>query len=1029
MKYYPTTDKPIWGQTQTWYGMDRWSTTLQFDQATHCVQDVIPAFTQLTAQLELAGDTGVYQLRFPGGNRQINLKDDSITIDVSSLIRTGKHLYWIEGKGQYAATVKIHAKRPLVETQDEGYLIDWSTYADGERQQMLGDRPAHRVGNWSQWVTLLATHPESTQLKDDNILLDTTFFHPPLAEYHPDFSGVDFDDTQWQSVDLPYSWDDADTEGYAWYRLKTRIPSNWQSNHVILQVPHLDTEALFYVNGHTVGYYEPNGRPAQFEISQYLDYAQDTIITVRLTHRIGTQYTLEPIQIGCVQQYGIAFAGRLYPSDDYGIQFEFLSNHEDKLQPIGFTSQSQILYCPPEIHLKQLSSAMDNVRVMTDANEQTLYANINADSRSITTVRVMLDATLLKFNGMIIEKFTTDSFKIQDSQNDSSYLIIKLPGLVSWTQKTSQHTKQHPLGYSTITLDLEFQGNTTLSIMRNHMIDKSYDDALNMWDDIVYKVARPHQMSDTEAAAWRTYKQTVLFNSRNVEDDAVHGLLAAFDKPVFHVYWMRDCAISVPGAIYAGGMAQDTAFENIGATLDQYAELPSCIGLYPDGTPRDGNFSDGPALGIGAQNYGWALKGHEWLEEHYQAVTQQLAYLLDIDTTDGDALDGFIRNSSGDWKDAGSMRRLWRVGAVLFVNVCYLRALRVASDMAEALGYTNDAHHWRSLRTLGIDMLNRDVTDGGLWMPEHGYYAEWVQVNDEKSWVYPRDIDNVTVFSAFASTAHGMALAERIVPADRVDSICNAIEQMGLLDPLPAPAQYPFYDVLAETDPDMTIAEAIPLSNPWKLEEFFPDLPDWLTYDMVLPWKGMPGNHVWGGRWMMSGAWLTLGLWRVGQTDLAQRAQNNLAQSLRRSRHPGRCVEVESYSAVSRAETGSHVDPAGYYQLWSGAVPLQSIVEGAYGVIPTYYGASLDLRHCKVGDGILNVPIRNGYLSYQRTQDHGYEITIESSIEGRLSIISRHTITSPNPIDLMQSDTEPDMYWLHYEPNSHIVLTITEEGA
>jgi len=1016
MKYYPTTDKPIWGHTQTWHGMNLWQTTLSFDQNQDCVQEVVPAFTRLSAQLELSGDAGQYHLRFPGGHRIVTSSGKTITVDVSSLITTGKHLYWIDGQGHYTATVNIRAYRPLVDTEGEGYQVDWSTFADGERQQMLGDRPAHRVGHWAQWITLLATQSDTTQLYDDSLQLDEARLHPPLAEYHADFSGVDEDDSQWESVDLPYTWQDPATEGYAWYRLSMQCPNNWQHNQVVLQVPQLDTEALFYVNGHTVGYYEPNGRTAQFEIGQYLRHGEHNTITIRLTHRESTQYTLHTIKLGRVQQYGIAFAGRLYPAEDYGVQFQFFSLQDAQLHPVGFTPQSNMRYSPPEIQLENLSHGVNAIQVMTHESDRTLYARIDALAETTTLVQLSLDSHLLGFEKIVIEEVNANTLKVYDPNTSTQFLNIQVSNLIRWTT--------HPTK-KVIQLDVTIQGKATLTISRNHTSVTPYDDAYQAWDDVVYQIARPHRMSDTEAAAWRAYKQTVLFNSRNVEDDAVHGLLAAFDKPVFHVYWMRDCAISVPGAMYTGGVAQDTAFENIGATLDQYAELPSCIGLYPDGTPRDGNFSDGPALGIGAQHYGWALKGDAWLQEHYQAVTQQLAYLMDIDTTDGDALDGFIRNSLGDWKDAGSMRRLWRVGAVLFVNVCYLRALRVASDMAEALGKTEDSHHWRQLRETGIAMLNRDVAEGGLWMPEHGYYAEWVQVDGEKSWVYPRDMEQVTVFSAFASTAHGMALAEGIVPSERIDSICNVIETMGLLDPMPAPAQYPFYDILAETNPDMTIAEAIPLSNPWKLEEYFPDLPDWLTYDMVLPWKGMPGNHVWGGRWMMSGAWLALGLWRVGRTELARRAQDNLAESLRRSRHPGRCVEVESYSAVSRGETGSHVDPAGFYQLWSGAVPLQSLVEGKYGVVPTAYGASLDLRHCEVGDGILHVPIRDGYLSYQRTQDHRYEITIEASTEGRLSIVSRHTITSSNPINLMQGDTKPDMYWLHYEPNSHIVLTIT----
>ncbi|MCA9915453.1 MAG: hypothetical protein KC496_18995, partial [Anaerolineae bacterium] len=421
--------------------------------------------------------------------------------------------------------------------------------------------------------------------------------------------------------------------------------------------------------------------------------------------------------------------------------------------------------------------------------------------------------------------------------------------------------------------------------------------------------------------------------------------------------------------------------------------------------------------------YAYALKGRDWLQEHYTATTQQLTYLLARDSADGDPLDGLIRSSQGDWKDVGSMRRLWRVGAVFFVNVAYLRALRVAAEMATALGHKEDAQHWSELREHGVAMLHRDVANGGLWLPEHGYYADWVQVDGEKSWVYPLDLDDVTVFTAFSTTAHGMALAEGLIPHERVTQIVDAIQRLGLLSPFPAPAKYPFYDTLRETGHDASIAESIALSNPWELKELFPDLPGWLTYDMVLPWKGWPGNHVWGGRWMMSGAWLTLGLWRAGYGEMARQAQQNLAKALLRARHPGRCEETESYSAVSREETGSHVDPAGYYQLWSGAVPLQALVEGEYGILPTPYGVQIDFRHYTLGDGIEKVPIRGGTLSCRRQTETDYIIRLDTATAGKLRVKLHAQVLQINGGEQVSGQQGDDL-WVQYKPHSNVHIRI-----
>jgi hypothetical protein len=1038
MNYFPTTDKPIWGHAKSWQGIDKWETTLEFTHKHPIVQEVIPATIKLEASLHLRGSKGTYHLRFPGGHKEVTLEADSITLDISNLLTTGKHLYTIKSEHTFEATIKVYATRPLVDVQDEGYHITWQTLAAGERQQMVGDRPAHRVGLWSRWLKILPTDSRQTVLSSQQQTLTQARFHPPLAQYHADFSGVDVDDTRWQQVNLPHTWEDAQTEGYAWYRLELPPQLNWKDQQVVLRIEDVHTEMLVYVNGHTVGYQQAcatKNKPLQFEVSAFLYRDAPNIITLRVSQQQGEVFSVPPVTIALVIRYGVSLAGKLHPGEEDGLQIGIYAG-EERLEPFGFSPTSHFLYRPPELHCEGLQTDHfhASIRALAHESNHALQVEVTYDDDAPLWVHVRLEAVQLGLNKLNISQKNSFILRIDDGSNDADALYIHLPQLQHWrVTETWDGTSVPPETPSTsftssCELLLACEGSASVTISRGQDVNEvSLEQALGDWHDAVYGIARPVKMDDTQAAAWRSYKQTVLLNARNVLDDVAHGLLAAVDKPVFHVYWMRDCAISVPGAFYTGGDAARTALANIGETLDRYAKVPECIGIYPDGSPREGGFSDGPALGIYAQGYGHALTGKTWLEAHYQAVTQQLDYLLARDIADGDPLDGLVRSSQGDWKDAMSMRQFGRVGAVFFVNVAYLRALRVAATMADALDKPADATRWRNLREQGITVLNKDVAEGGLWLPEKGYYADWVQVMDQKSWVYPQDVTNLTIFGAFSSVAHGMALAEGIIPPKRVKQVVTAISNFGLLDPFPAPAKYPFYDVLGQTGhSDVDVAESINLSNPWQLKDYFPNLPNWLSYDMVLPWKGWPGNHVWGGRWLMAGAWLTLGLWRAGYTDLAQRAQDNLAKSLLRTRHPGRCEETESYSAVSREETGSHVDPAGYYQLWSGAVPLQTLVEGQYGVQPTSTGVSLDIRHYAVNDGIERVPIRGGTLSCQRVRLDRYHLTVDTDTPGQLEL----TLPASTSLDLDRAellDQNPNLtrYRLAYQPYSMFNLKLT----
>lgn len=1022
MKIFPTTNKPIWGQSASWQGVENWQTTLAFNADRPVVQEVVPAYLSLHAELHLQGEDGDYTLVFPGGTHSFTVQGGDLRQNVSALLTTGKHLYEIRTQHSFQASLTVRAKRPLVEATDESYCIEWRMLSEGERQQMLGDRPAHRVGLWSRWIKVLPADSRETLIGQTSITLQSAQFHPPLSVYPADFSGVGLDDTSWSQVDLPHTWQDEQTEGFAWYRVRFNTLDAWRGQQVVIRLENVDVEMLVYINGHTVGYYQPQGRPLQFEIGQYLRWSAKNVLTLRVSQSVGHTFHVNPVMITPVVRYGVTFAGRLYPADEDALQ---LSLHKGDGHSVGFEEDSQLRYRPPEIRCLNLSSGEERVTICGLAVEDSpaLLFDIAPSDDTPLWLKLRIDPKALGFEQIRIDAEDVHTLKLTDA-NQERTLWLYLPGMQRWIAPEGQVLNQ------TFELMIQFAGKTCLIIGWELPASKAYVTALDRWQEAVYQVARPLKMDDVQAAAWRSYKQTVLLNARNVTDDVAHGLLAAFDKPVFHVYWMRDCAISVPGAIYTGGDAQRTAFENVGPTMDRYAQVPECIGLYPDGTPREGGFSDSPALGVWAQGYAYALKGRDWLQAHYTATTQQLDYLLARDAADGDPLDGIIRSSQGDWKDVGSMRRLWRVGAVFFVNVVYLRALRVAAEMATALGHEEDALRWSDLREQGLAMLQMDIADGGLWLPEHGYYADWVQVEGEKSWAYPLDLDKVTVFTAFSTTAHGIALAEGLVPPERVPQVVDAIQRLNLINPFPAPAKYPFYDTLRETGHDVPVTETIALSNPWQLKELFPDLPSWLTYDMVLPWKGWPGNHVWGGRWMMSGAWLTLGLWRAGYTDMARQAQQNLARALLRARHPGRCEETESYSAVSREETGSHVDPAGYYQLWSGAVPLQALVEGAYGILPTHDGVKVDFQHYSVGDGIERVPIRGGVVSCKRETATDYVIQLDTDTAGKL-----HVKLNPGQVLRVSggeqvSDQQDGDFVVQYKPHSkgHILVQNKEYG-
>jgi beta-galactosidase len=102
-----------------------------------------------------------------------------------------------------------------------------------------------------------------------------------------------FDDSAWQDVSLPHTWNNLDGEdggndyyrGPAWYRRHLSIPSEDQGKSLFLQFDAASSDALVYVNGQLAGP-EHKGMFAGFcyDVTPLLKTDGDNVIAVRVTN-------------------------------------------------------------------------------------------------------------------------------------------------------------------------------------------------------------------------------------------------------------------------------------------------------------------------------------------------------------------------------------------------------------------------------------------------------------------------------------------------------------------------------------------------------------------------------------------------------------------------------------------------------------------------------------------------------------------------------------------------------------------------
>ena len=110
------------------------------------------------------------------------------------------------------------------------------------------------------------------------------------------FYETDFDDSGWEDVSLPHTFNDSDSfrtvaldagdggsyRGIAFYRKHFSIPSEETGKKVFIEFEGARQGTYVYVNGTMAGYYELGVTPFGMDISKYVNYGGENVIAVAL---------------------------------------------------------------------------------------------------------------------------------------------------------------------------------------------------------------------------------------------------------------------------------------------------------------------------------------------------------------------------------------------------------------------------------------------------------------------------------------------------------------------------------------------------------------------------------------------------------------------------------------------------------------------------------------------------------------------------------------------------------------------------
>ena len=330
------------------------------------------------------------------------------------------------------------------------------------------------------------------------------------------------------------------------------------------------------------------------------------------------------------------------------------------------------------------------------------------------------------------------------------------------------------------------------------------------------------------------------------------GLTAAAET--YPQVWTRDTVITFLGAALAEDEAMLPCFrqslELLAEGQDRFGQIPFFVRVA-DHLVKFGSVDSNPWFVIGCLHYATCSGDRAWLEARKDCIARALDWCEMRDSRKRGLMDSL---ECDDWADL-----LCNRGNVLFPNVLYARALRLAAD-AFAGSAPDEAGRWRARAGL-VESALQDVfwvkpvghqdkshtqerTHASITLRKVPYFLPWVS-----SFEYGERFD---------TTANLLAILCDIASPEQTEAILGYIRKTGLARPHPVQVLHP------------------PIQ---------PGERDWRDYYKV--WlNNLPHQYHNGGIWPWVGGLYVAALVKAGRNGEAATALDSLAEAVKKGDRP-----------------------------------------------------------------------------------------------------------------------------------------------
>jgi len=239
----------------------------------------------------------------------------------------------------------------------------------------------------------------------------------------------DYDDSSWETVSLPHTYNDVDSfdelitrsgertlyMGPATYRKKFCLPVEFKNKKVFLEFEGMRQAADFYLNGKHVGKYENGVTPLGLDVSEYVKFAPETnVLTVRITN---------------AQDYKEAATGVPFQwqSRDFNPNFGGL-NRNARLHITGRVYQTLPLF----ENLQTTGVYIYATNFDLENHSATICVESQVKNESGTQQSVTLEVVLVDQSGTITGKFEGDTYDMVNGETAVLFASGQVTNLKFW---------------------------------------------------------------------------------------------------------------------------------------------------------------------------------------------------------------------------------------------------------------------------------------------------------------------------------------------------------------------------------------------------------------------------------------------------------------------------------------------------------------------------------------------------------------------------------------------------------------------